>query len=437
MKFGRVFSTVACVTVTLAMTSFVGTAAAVTRPANDRIGGATVVSALPFSTTEDTTSATTDAKDAALNATCGAPVTNNSVWFTFTAGPSDTLLAVDTTGSDFSSGVMIAEGTPSSLTLDACGPVSSEIAPTSGTTYYILAFDDTGSGGTLQISIHGAGPVPPNDKFNQAQVISSLPYSQTVDTTGATTDAADTQANETCGAPSTGHSVWYKYKAGASDTDVAFGTVETNFSPAFLVATGTKGALTTLACGLGAVETPVTPGTTYYVMVFDAFGGPGGTLNFEAEAAPTFSATFQYKTHEAGGIAAIKGKYNCTNAGSGPFLDISGELVEIVGSSVVTGFFDSGFSTPTCDGVDHTWTASGTPDSGAFAPGQTAALTSSELCGDLLCVGNNQNVVLKFVTGAASAGGARVKSSSTRTTARAARYSYGLATHARNVTWGH
>ena len=182
----------------------------------------------------------------------------------------------------------------------------------------------------------------------------------------------------------------------------------------------------------------MTPGTTYYVMVFDAFGGPGGTLNFEAEAAPTFSPTFQYKTHvEAGGIADIKGKYNCTNAGSLPFLDISGELVQIVGSSVVTGFFDSGFTTPTCDGADHTWTATGTPDSGAFAAGQAAALTSSELCGDLLCVANNQNVVLKFVTGGAGAGGARVKSSSTRTTARTARYSYGLAAHARNVTWGH
>ena len=160
----------ACVAVALGFGGFVGTASAAAPPPNDLIGGATVVSALPFSATVDTTGATTDANDMQVNLTCGAPVTNNSVWYTFTAGPSDTLLAVDTTGSTFSSGVIIATGTPGALTTRACGPISAKVAVASGTTYYIMAFDDSGSGGTLHISMHGAGPPPANDTIGHSTV---------------------------------------------------------------------------------------------------------------------------------------------------------------------------------------------------------------------------------------------------------------------------
>ena len=89
---------------------------------------------------------------------------------------------------------------------------------TSGTTYYILVFDDIGSGGTLHISMHGSGPVPANDKVGHATAVSALPFSATLDTTGATTDATDSQANKSCGAPETSNSVWYTFTAGRNDT---------------------------------------------------------------------------------------------------------------------------------------------------------------------------------------------------------------------------
>jgi hypothetical protein len=438
VKIARTISTVACVTVALGISGFAGTAHAVTPPPNDHLSGATVVSAIPFTQTLDTTAATTDAKDAQLNASCFAPATNNSVWYKYKARASDSLLVVDTTGTDYSAGVMIAEGTASSPTLDACNPTSAEIVPAAGTTYFIMVFDDTGAGGTLQVSIHGKGPVPANDKFAHATVVHSLPFTQTVDTTGATTDANDTQANENCGAPATGHSVWYKYTAGASDTAVAFGTTQSNFSPGFLVATGTKGALTMLNCGLGTVSTAVIPGEAYYVMVFDPFGGPGGTLAFQAEAAPVLNTTVQYKTHVEGtGEADLKGTYNCTNGGANPFWDISGQLVEIVGSSVATGSFDAGIGTATCDGTDHRWTALGTPDSVSFAPGKAAALTSTALCGDLVCTANTQNVVVNLVTGAAGSPAAQGNPTSSRTFVRPTTRAYGVAAHPQHVTWGH
>ena len=50
-------------------------------PTNDTVAGATPISALPFTATLDTTQATTDATDASLNANCGAPATEASVWY--------------------------------------------------------------------------------------------------------------------------------------------------------------------------------------------------------------------------------------------------------------------------------------------------------------------------------------------------------------------
>src|SRR5438128_582141 len=70
-------------------------------PSNDTITGATAITSLPFEETLDTTEATTDADDAALNANCGAPATDASVWYSL-AVATDTGVAVDVSGSNYS-----------------------------------------------------------------------------------------------------------------------------------------------------------------------------------------------------------------------------------------------------------------------------------------------------------------------------------------------
>ena len=54
---------------------------------------------------------------------------------------------------------------------------------------------------------------PPNDTFEQATVISSLPFSQILDTSEATTDSTDAEAGASCGVPSVtfAATVWYEY----------------------------------------------------------------------------------------------------------------------------------------------------------------------------------------------------------------------------------
>ena len=153
-------ATVAVVTAAWLLHS--GQVASAVVPTNDTVAGATPISALLFTDTLDTTQATTDAGDAALNANCGAPATEASVWYTYTA-PADGTIVVDVSQSNYSAGVIIATGTPGSLSLLDCGPGVVPESVTAGETLYIMAFDDTagsGNGGTLQISVDNAPPPP-------------------------------------------------------------------------------------------------------------------------------------------------------------------------------------------------------------------------------------------------------------------------------------
>jgi hypothetical protein len=431
----RVLATLSCVAVALSLGGFVGTAYAATPPPNDLISGATVVSALPFTDTVDTTGATTDAVDAQANQLCGAPATNNSVWYKFTAGPGDTLLAVDTTGSTFSSGVLIATGTAGALTTRACGPVTSKVAVASGTTYYVMAFDDSGSGGTLHISMHGAGPVPPNDTIGHSTVVSRLPYKATLDTTGATTDRVDSQANETCGAPATGNSVWYKFTAGRNDRNIFVDASRSDYPAGVIIATGTPGALTTVSCGPGFVTAATTPGKTYHIMLFDAFNTGGGTLRLNIGDAPNLAVSVLNNAGiDAQGVVHVTGTYRCTGARN---LHITGSLIEIVGDNVPTGNFDTlGVPAANCNGVTHAWAGLVLPPNDhSFAPGKSAVFTNASLCGAIACTLVSEKTVVQLTRGVAgTSGSAHVVSRRTRTFRRSLPSSYGNAVH---PTWSH
>lgn len=133
-------------------------------PSNDTFTGATPAT-LGFSQQLDTRQATTDADDAQLNTTCGAPATDASVWYAFTA--TDSGVVVDVSQSDYPAGVLVGVGTQGNLNTVACGPGTVGFFAATGTTYYVLAIDDqsdgAGNGGTLRISFNAAPPPPTID----------------------------------------------------------------------------------------------------------------------------------------------------------------------------------------------------------------------------------------------------------------------------------
>lgn len=139
---------------------FAASAAQAAAPGNDTVAGATSIGALPRIITENTSEATTDALDASLNANCGAPFTNASVWFTYTDTSGSGFLA-DMTGSDYSGGFIVTAGDPADGNLVACGPGQVGVSGAAGTTYYILAFSDTATnGGQLSASFSALPPAP-------------------------------------------------------------------------------------------------------------------------------------------------------------------------------------------------------------------------------------------------------------------------------------
>lgn len=135
-------------------------------PSNDTYSGAEVIGAVPFTTSQDTTEATTDADDEELNVDCGAPAMDASVWFSYTA-TADGFLIADASGSDYSAGVFVATGAPGSFTVVACGPESVGWDALSGETYSILVIDDQadgeGNGGLMSLTVDVAPPAPDID----------------------------------------------------------------------------------------------------------------------------------------------------------------------------------------------------------------------------------------------------------------------------------
>jgi hypothetical protein len=162
-------------------------------PDNDTYPGRTVIGALPFNEVLDTTEATTDPNDVELNADCGAPATDASVWYELTA-PADMGILVDVSGSDYTAGVIVAIGSPGDFFVITCGPDAVAFGAAAGETFTILAFDDQldggGNGGTLVISVEEAPP-PPEIDITVDPVGTFDPRSGSATISGTVTCSAD------------------------------------------------------------------------------------------------------------------------------------------------------------------------------------------------------------------------------------------------------
>jgi hypothetical protein len=125
-------------------------------PSNDTYDGRVSVPALPFTDERSTLGATTDAEDSAINASCGAPVTGASVWYEYVA-PSAGAVLVDVSASDYSTGVLVATGSPGSWSFVTCGARVAAWQATAGTAYAVVVFDDQrdgpDAGGNLVLSM--------------------------------------------------------------------------------------------------------------------------------------------------------------------------------------------------------------------------------------------------------------------------------------------
>jgi len=228
---------------------------------------------------------------------------------------------------------------------------------------------------------------PSNDTFAGAIAITSLPFDTTVDTSEATTDADDTEANVVCGAPSTDASVWYSYTAATTGV-VIVDVSSSSYSAGVLVMLGSPGSFEIWACGPGTIAFPTDAGVTYSLMIIDdqADGtGNGGTAVVHVEEAPPtpiITTTVDPKARfNADGSATVTGTATCTGVPDFAFVDV--ELHQRVGRGEVVGF---GTMDILCDETVQPWEIQVFPQIGRkFAGGKGASVTFAVACGVFDC----------------------------------------------------
>jgi len=240
---------------------------------------------------------------------------------------------------------------------------------------------------SLNCGIVFAAP-PINDTFSGATVVSNG-FSETLDTTEATTDSNDAQLNSVCNigpAPTTNNSVWYSYTP-TTDTTIVVSTSGSNFSSGILVGTGTEGNLSNVTCGPFNVSFFAQAGTTYYVLAMDFNGGNGGLLNIsfnelQATTLDDFTVNKFGSVNPTTGVATISGSYTCSH---GFFMEGFGDASQQVGRIATIRGSYSFFYSGTCDGLPHPWSADVLPQSGKFAGGKSMTVTFGFTCGILNC----------------------------------------------------
>jgi PKD domain-containing protein len=264
-------------------------------PANDDFASATIIdpAVLPFSDTVDTTGATTEPGEPQSCA-----LIDQSVWYSFT--PTTTTMVAANVSAGIGASLNVYRQTGSGF--GGLSFVGCAINPTfqgviftaqAGTTYYFQAGGDYGSVGNVQVTLQQIPP-PANDNFADATSIGSLPFSATVDSTAATTEAGEPAPS--CGFGAATGTVWYAFTPSVGESVTATGT-DPFFSTAVAAYSGSSlGTLTSLGCRAfgNALTIHVDPGTTYYFQEGGLFGGQAPSLTFNLAVAPPPTVQFGF-----------------------------------------------------------------------------------------------------------------------------------------------
>jgi hypothetical protein len=280
---------------------------ALAQPPNDDFANATVITDLPFSTTEDTTQATADPTDPIE---C---VNNGSVWFALTP-TSNLWIEADTFGSDYNTVLSAWTGTQGALSLVACnddapfdGPQSKiTFQATGGTTYYFMVALCCGSGGNgggnLRFSVNQLFP-PANDDFEDATPIPSLPFSDTADLTAATIQPSESSLGCTFQ-----NTAWYSFTLATTEFVAASSQ---QYGVGLGAYTGTSLTnLTQVGCSQFPFSQPVVfraqANATYYFQVGAWCCDGFGPVTFHLDIAPNPVASFYFSPGDPSSFDTIQ-----------------------------------------------------------------------------------------------------------------------------------
>ncbi len=271
-------------------------------PANDDLAGATVITSLPYADSVDTTLASTEPGEPATSCTFRELTTTSTVWYSFTPSE-DTLLLIDTAGSDFDVTLAVWINTVFGLAEIACDDQAGPSAGTrlafqaeAGQTYLfqVGGFRFRVPAGKLAFNLD-IGIPPANDDFAGA-AITSLPFSAAVDTLTATFEPDEPAASCALLFGSSLSTVWYNFTPD-TNTLLLADALGDGFPAVVAAYQGTSLAdLTEIACAApfiseGQLNFKAVGGETYFFQVGGFFGAAGNLVfNLDAITVPPCAA---------------------------------------------------------------------------------------------------------------------------------------------------
>jgi hypothetical protein len=168
----------------------------------------------------------------------------------------------------------------------------------------MIFLQSQGVGSSLSLNSLGNGNAPyaqnpplANDDFNTPVSIADIPYTNTQDTTLATSTGDDPGAIACSLAPGLA-SVWYQYTP-PTDASVYLDTLGSNYNTILAVWSGSRGSLLPVACNdnvpgstQSVVRAGLTGGTTYYFEIAQYNGSATGPLSQDINALAGGGLTF-------------------------------------------------------------------------------------------------------------------------------------------------
>jgi hypothetical protein len=234
--------------------------------------------------------------------------------------------------------------------------------------------------GTLALVVAGGSSAlaapPANDDFDHATVIPGLPFSDSLDTTEATTAADDPFC------AGNAHTVWYSFTP-SSDVSVVANTFGSDYDTTVSAYTGTRGTLTQIACNDDSGDTlqsriafDAAAGVTYSLMVGSFDESDGGNLSFSVAVLPpplqlgvTIAAD---GTVDRAGVATIHGTVSCSRPAS---VDLLGTLRQQAARGATVGTFAL---TVDCSSVA-SWSSPVVGETGTYKKGDAQATVAASV----------------------------------------------------------
>lgn len=231
---------------------------------------------------------------------------------------------------------------------------------------------------------HAAAPA--NDEIGAATAIGSLPFSDVLDTSEATTAADDPFC------AGNGHTVWYTFTPSA-DIRLDANTFGSSYDTTISMYTGSPGALTQIACNddSGSRQSQIvinaTGGQTYYVMAGSYMSSGGGDLTLTLREAPPPPpapeiglSVDRFGSVDGNGLATVSGTVTCNQP---MFVNLFGSLTQTFAHRITIRGFGGDFVSCTPPSVP--WKLTVFAFSNRFGPGPAQASISGFACNSVGC----------------------------------------------------